>query len=195
MAPKKAPATKEIKVQEPETTEDTGKKVPPKRVRKPKEETTNKDVVLPSDINKLSIIKNKLIELTEQSELLNTQLEDINTERQKLCETLMKELELLELNTINKDNKNTFTLDKPSSSGNKTSNIKIDSDSSNDKESSDNDTNSENSDTKTKVTKVTKSKNNKSQSNIKPAPAKTSRAKPKITTVPVLQSDDSDSDE
>ena len=188
MAPKKAPATKEIKVQEPETPEDTGKKAPPKRVRKPKEDT-NKDVVL-SDNIKLSMIKKEFIELTEQSEELTTKLEALNTKRQMLCDQLLG-LFSSEPTTL-KDDKNTFILDKPSSSGSKTSNIKVESDSSNDKESSDNDTNSdEEIDTKAKPTK---GKNGKSQPNIKSAPVKTSRAKPKTTPVPVLESDESDSD-
>ena len=188
MAPKKA--TKEIKVQDTETPEvDTSKKAPPKRVRKPKEEK-QKDIVVSSEGSniKLNNIKKKLAEYTEKSESLHAQLEELDLVRQAILKEMTEELEA---NINNKlDDKNTFILDKPSTSVTKMSNIKFDSDdSSNDKESSENDTNSDDdSDSKTKVTK--KGKNIKQPNQ---APAK-SRAKAKVTSVPVLQHDESDSD-
>lgn len=190
MAPKKA--TKEIKVQDTETPEvDTSKKAPPKRVRKPKEEKeieTNIVVSSESSDNKLENFKKRLTEYAKQHEKLQAELEKLDISKQALLEEMTKELEVNINSKIT--NKNSFTLDKPSTSGTKTSNIKMDSDdSSNDKESSENDTNSDDdSDSKTKVTK--KGKNIKQPNK---APAK-SRAKAKVTSVPVLQHDESDSD-
>ena len=187
MGPKKAPAkAPETEVPDVEAT----KKAPPKRVRKPKEEKQIKNTVISSDSNiKLNNIKKKLAEYTEKSESLHAQLEELDLVRQAILQEMTEELEA---NINNKlDDKNTFTLDKPSTSGTKTSNIKIESsESSNDKESSENDTNSDD-DSDVKPTK-NKGKNIKSQP-AKAQPAK-SRAKGKITSVPVLQHDESDSD-
>jgi hypothetical protein len=189
MGPKKAPAkAPETEVPDVETT----KKAPPKRVRKPKEEKQIKEIVISSDSNiKLNNIKKKLAEYTEKSESLNAQLEELDLVRQAILKEMTEELEANANNKL--DDKNTFILDKPSTSETKTPNIKIDSsDSSNDKESSENDTNSDDdTDAKPKTTK-NKSKNIKAQP-AKAQPAK-SRAKGKITSVPVLQHDESDSD-
>ena len=184
MGPKKAP--KEITVGETTVADvDTDKKKP-KRVQKPKENTTSKDVLTSESSNiKFNNMKKKLIELTDESTKLHNQLDEVDKNMHALCKDMMKELEIAQSNTNNKNDNNTNSIDNHSPGSSKTTHNKPDSDSS---KESDNDTNDEESDSKTKVTKVTKGKTTKTP------PAKTSRAKGKIITVPVLPSDESDTD-
>ena len=195
MGPKKIVAKQEVVV-EPDiaTTEITsGKKTPVKKVAKSKR-TKNTDIE-PNESN-----DTKLKNITEQwkihykkSETLRAELEVVDAEILELLNKLSSMV-----NEFEETNDNTCQFNKPSTSS-KSSKIKVESDSSNDKESSDNDTNSDDdNDIKKKPQPKSKSKNltlGTSGSETKLPSAKPSRAKAKAAIVPVLNVDDSDSDE
>lgn len=195
MGPKKIVAKQEVVVEPDINTSEmpSGKKTPVKRVAKPKQ-TKNVDIESNESYDmKLKDITEQMEIYNKKSETLHAELENVDSKRFKILKELTIMLDKFkELNdnksNDNTSNDNTFVLDKPSTSAKSSKKKAESSDSSNGKESSDNDTNSDDDDIKTKNTQP------KSKSKTI-TPAKPSRAKAKASVVPVLNVDDSDSDE
>ena len=195
MGPKKIVAKQEVVVESDINTSEmpSGKKTPVKRIAKPKQ-TKNTDIESNESYDtKLKDITERYKVYNKKSETLRAELENVDNETLKLLKELTIMLDNFKETNDNKSNDNisndnTFVLDKPSTSAKSSKKKAESSDSSNDKESSDNDTNSDDDDMKTKKTQP------KSKSKTI-TPVKPSRAKAKASVVPVLNVDDSDSDE
>jgi hypothetical protein len=197
MGPKKIVAKQEVEAkqdveakQEVETSEVlSGKKPPVKRITKPKQTKETNMELNESYDTKLKDITERWKVYNKKSETLRAELENVDNETLKLLKELTVMLEKFKESNDNKSNDNTFVLDKPNTSAKLSKKKAESSDSSNDKESSDNDTNSDDDDDiKTKKAQP------KSKSKTV-TPAKPSRVKAKAPVVPVLNVDDSDSDE
>jgi len=197
MGPKKIVAKQEVVVEPDINTSEmpSGKKTPVKRVAKPKQ-TKNTDIESNESYDtKLKDITERCKVYNKKSETLRAELENVDNETLKLLKELTIMLDKFNESNDNKSNdntsnNNTFVLDKPSTSAKSSKKKAESSDSSNDKESSDNDTNSDDDDDDIKTKKAQPKTKSKTVT-----PAKPSRAKAKASVVPVLNVDDSDSDE
>ena len=202
MGPKKIVAKQEVVVEpEIDTTEvPSGKKTPVKRVTKPKqtkdtniesnESNQTKDTNIESNDEKFKNITEQWKIYNKKSETLRLELEKVDSKISQLLTELNDMVTKYKNVKDNKLNDNTCVFNKPLTCAKLSKKKGETSDSSNDKESSDNETNSDDDeyDNKTKKSQL-KSKNKTI------TPAKPSRAKAKAPAIPVLNVDDSDSDE